>query len=184
MFPENTVKNYINDNQNSENIANDNNISISQKRQNSLNNLKPFKPYSELTPEEQQKQRELLSKGGKARTEQINRQKSMKESAQVLLSVKVSRDTAKKWLGEDYDVDGIETMQDLITARMIRETLENGNAKAYELVRDTSGNKPISAAALDITADIVTAADRALIDKVADRLGLVNITDDDETENR
>ena len=69
MFPENTVKNYINDNQNSENIVNDNNISISQKRQNSLNNLKPFKPYSELTPEEQQKQRELLSKGGKARTD-------------------------------------------------------------------------------------------------------------------
>ena len=96
----------------------------------------------------------------------------------MLLSVKVSRDTAKKWLGEDYDVDGIETMQDLITARMIRETLENGNAKAYELVRDTSGNKPISAAALDITADIVTAADRALIEKVADRLGVVDITDE------
>ena len=173
---DNNTKNYIVDCKSIENMDNGD-ISGIQKR---LNNLKPFKPYSELTPEEQEKQREILSKGGKARTEQINRQKSMKESAQVLLSVKVSTEYAQKIMGENYDVSGIETMQDLITARMIRETLENGNAKAFELIRDTSGNKPVSAAALDITADIVTASDRALIEKVADRLGMVDITDEND----
>lgn len=185
MVSDNTIENNKLDKVNSENvdIVDNYDPEKERKRQNRLNNLKPFRSYSELTPEEQEKQREILSKGGKARTEQINRQKSMKESAQALLSVKVSRETAEKWLGENYDVSGIETMQDLITARMIRETLENGNAKAFELIRDTSGNKPISAAALDIKADIVTAADRALIEKVADRLGMVDITDENDDEN-
>ena len=189
---DNTIKNPFIDQQNSENsIDNINNISMpndellaiqekERKRQNSLNNLKPFRPYSELTPEEQEKQKEYLSKGGKARAEQINKRKTMKESAQVLLSAKVSKEYAMKVMGENYDVTGIETMQDLITARMILETLENGNAKAFELIRDTSGNKPT--AEIDIRADVVTAADRALMDKVADRLGLVDITDDDETD--
>ena len=185
---DNTIKTNNIEKTDSENVVNENNISLSdedikaQKRLNSLNNLKPFRPYSELTPEEQEKQKEYLSKGGKARAEQINRRKTMKESAQVLLSAKVSKEYALKIMGDNYDVSGIETMQDLITARMIRETLENGNAKAFELIRDTSGNKPT--AEIDLRADIVTAADRALIEKVADRLGMVNITDDDDNENR
>ena len=186
MSLDNTIENNNIEKTNSENIE-DNNISISnddikaQKRLNSLNNLKPWKPYNELTPEEIEKQKAIASLGGKARSEQINKRKTMKESAQVLLSVKVSTDYAQKIMGENYDVSGIETMQDLITARMIRETLENGNAKAFELIRDTSGNKPT--AEIDLRADIVTAADRALIEKVADRLGMVNITDDDDKEN-
>lgn len=181
---DNTIENNILTKENSENVVVDGNISMSEKerkRQNSLNNLKPFRPYSELTPEEQEKQKEYLSKGGKARAEQINKRKTMKESAQVLLSAKVSKDYAQKVLGEDADISGIETMQDLITARMLREIVENGNAKAFELIRDTSGNKPT--AEVDIRADIVTASDKALIDKVADRLGIVDITPDDDNEN-
>ena len=106
----------------------------------------------------------------------------MKESANVLLAATVSTEYAQKILGADADLTGIETMQDLMIAKMLREVAENGNAKAFELIRDTSGNKPT--AEIDIRADVVTAADRALMDKVADRLGLVNITDDDDDENR
>lgn len=181
---DNTIENNNLTKENSENVVVDGNISMSEddKRQKRLNNLKPWKPFSELTPEEREEQRKIASLGGKARTEQINRRKTMKESAQILLSQRVSTDYAQKVLGENADISGIETMQDLITARMLREIVENGNAKAFELIRDTSGNKPVSAAALDITADIVTAADRALIDKVADRLG-VDITPDDDNEN-
>lgn len=183
MVSDNNTKNYIVDSKSIENMDNSD-ISTSQKDQTGiqkrLNNLKPFRPYSELTPEEQQKQREILSKGAKTRNEIYKKNKSMKESAELLLNAKISRETAEKVLGDNFDVDGIETMQDLIIARMIRETLENGNTKAAEFIRDTSGNKPVSAAALDITADIVTAADRSLIDKVANRLGMVDITDEND----
>ena len=66
----------------------------------------------------------------------------------------------------------------MIVAKMLREVVENGNAKAFELIRDTSGNKPT--ADVTITADIVTASDRALIEKVADRLGVVDISDEND----
>ena len=151
-----------------------------RKRQNSLNNLKTFKPYSELSPEELERQKNVVEKAKKGRTLQAQKERSMKESAKQLLKARVSRDKIEKYLGADADLDGIETMQDLIMARMFREILENGNTKAAEFIRDTSGNKPISSAELDIRADIITAADRALIEKVSDRLGLVDITDDDD----
>ena len=185
MVSDNNVKNYIVDSKNVENMDTANIIDPEKerRRQNSLNNLRPWRKLDDLTPEEQERQREIARKGGHARNNQIIKQKTMKESAQALLSAKVSTEYAQKVLGENYDITGIETMQDLITARMIRETLENGNTKAAEFIRDTSGNKPVSAAALDITADIVTAADRALIEKVADRLGMVDITDDNDDEN-
>lgn len=180
MSLDNTIENNMMTKQNSENVE-DNNI-FEDKKQKRLNNLKPWKPFTELSPEEREEQRKIASLGGKARTEQINRRKTMKESAQILLSQRVSTEYAQKILGENADISGVETMQDLITAKMLREIVENGNAKAFELIRDTSGNKPT--AELEVRADVVTASDRALIDKVADRLGLVNITDEDETENR
>ncbi len=188
---DNSIKNPFIDQMNTENVVNENNISMSddelkakeERRKNSLNNLKTFKPFSELTPEEQEEQRLKSIKGAKARCEVYRQKKTMKQSAQALLDATISREYAEKVLGENSDVSGIETMQDLLIAKMMREILENGNAKAFELIRDTSGNKPVSTAALDIKADIVTAADRALIDKVADRLG-VDITDDDNDENR
>ena len=181
---DNTIENNILTKENSENVVVDGNISMSEKeikRQTSNNNLKPFRAYSELTPEEQERQRNISILGGKARSEQLQRHKTMKESAKVLLGQKVSREYAESVLGKNSDVSEIDTWQDLIVAKMLREVVENGNAKAFELIRDTSGNKPT--AEVDIRADIVTASDKALIDKVADRLGIVDITPDDDNEN-
>ena len=186
---DNTIKNPFIDQQNSENsIDNINNISISsvekteEEKQKELNILKRQKNLVNLADLPQERRKEISSLGGKARAKQMVQEKSMRDSAKALLKTVVSKEYATKILGDSVDVSGIETMQDLLVAKMMAETLENGNAKAFELIRDTSGNKPT--AEIDLRADIVTAADRALIDKVADRLGLVNITDDDETENR
>lgn len=193
---DNTIKNPFIDQQNSENsIDNINNISMSdsellalqekeRKRQNSLKNLRPLRPDNELTPEEIERKKEIIRSGAIARNKQAAKQRSMKESTKQLLQAKVTKDYAKKILGDDADLENVDTMQDLIMARMLREILENGNTKAAEFIRDTSGEKPVAAAALDIKADIVTAADRALIEKVADRLGMVDITNDDDNENR
>ena len=173
MLSDNNVKNYIVDSKNVENIDNGD---ISTTENKGISNLIPLKPDSELTPEEIQRKHDIVVAGGKARAEQRRQQRSMKESAKILLNMSVSKGLAKQTLGKDADISGIETMQDLLIARMIREALENGNTKAAEFIRDTSGNKPT--AELEITADIVTAADKALIDKVANRLGMVDITDE------
>ena len=180
MVSENTVENYIDDKRNSENIEADKLPFDHVKHYENTIQKYSFKPDNLCTEEEKKRKHEIAVKGGKARNEQLKQRKTMRESAETLLQTAVSREYAAKVLGENFDISGVETMQDLITARMLREILENGNTKAAEFIRDTSGNKPISTAALDITADIVTAADRSLIEKVADRLGVVDITDEND----
>lgn len=184
---DNTIKNPFIDQLNSENIIDNNNISIpfdneidlkEKEKQKELNIIKRQKNLVNLADLPQERRKEISSLGGKARARQMIQEKSMRDSAKALLKTVVSKEYATKILGGSVDVSGIETMQDLLVAKMMAETLENGNAKAFELIRDTSGNKPT--AEIDLRADIVTAADRALIDKVADRLGLVDITDDDD----
>ena len=168
---DNNVKNYIVDSKNVENIENSDNTVLSGKEK-SLLNLKPLNQRS------QEERRQIASLGGKAKALKDEKQRTMQESAKALLKTVVRKEYAKKVLGEDADISGIETMQDLLVAKMMQETLENGNAKAFELIRDTSGNKPT--ADVKITADVVTASDRALIEKVADRLGVVDIKDEND----
>lgn len=82
----------------------------------------------------------------------------------------MSREKALKYVSEDTlsELGDKLTMQDVLTARMIQEVLENGNTKAIEFLRDTSGQKPTTE--LEINADVVTAADRALLDKFKSNL--------------
>lgn len=141
-----------------------------ERKKRRLANLKPFKPYSELTEEEKQRQHELSVKGGQKNRELYNNNKTLKETTLRLLNSSMSRDKALKYVSEDTlnDLGGKLTIQDVLTARMIQEVLENGNTKAIEFLRDTSGQKPTTE--LDINADVVTAADRALLDKFKSNL--------------
>ena len=71
------------------------------------------------------------------------------------------------------DCDGLKdengnidrTLNAIMTARMVQEA-NNGNVKAYEVVRDTSGNKPRT----DVQIEQITDKDRALLDKVTKAL--------------
>lgn len=141
-----------------------------ERRKRSLANLRPLKKSSDCTPEELEEQRAIRSKGGLKNRELYKENKTLKEVTLKLLNANISKDTALKYvdektlesLGEDI------TMQEVLTARMIQEVLENGNTKAIEFLRDTSGQKPTTE--LEINADIVTAADRALLDKFKSNL--------------
>ena len=90
----------------------------------------------------------------------------------------MSKEQANKYLGADAEKLSAEdlTVQGIMIAKMAQEAMQNGNAKAAEFVRDTSGQRPKDV--VEVNAEIITASDRSLIDKMAERLG--NLTDENE----
>lgn len=133
-------------------------------------NLKPFKKASELSPEERERQREISIKGALCRAEKQRNEKTMKETTLMLLKTPLSRKDAEKLIGDKADmIDDKElTMQTVLTLRLMDSLLSDGNAKAFEVLRDTAGQKPRDE--MTITADIMTDADRSLMDKINARL--------------
>jgi hypothetical protein len=132
-----------------------------EKRQKNLVSI------TDRTPEEQFNIRSL---GGKARQEQIKKQRTMKEQALIYLQSKVSKETATKYLGTEEAEKLSEedlTVQGIMIAKMAQEAMDNGNAKAAEFVRDTSGQRPKDI--VEVSADIITASDRDLLANIADR---------------
>ena len=95
-------------------------------------------PNSERTPSER---RENARKAGKASGEARRRKKTLKEQMELLLSLPVKDESTKAFiesLGIDSDVINNSMA---ITLSMYQEALK-GNTKAYELIRDTLGEKP------------------------------------------
>lgn len=144
-----------------------------EKQKNSLANLKPFTGYKDgMTEEERQRVREIASKGGKATQECNRKARTWKEVCNSALTAKVSKEKAEKYLHDDvdllvFDENGTVDMQDVITVRALQIANE-GNVKALEFIRDTSGQKPKDE--MQITADVMTDADRRLLDNIAERL--------------
>ena len=90
-----------------------------------------------LKPLSTEKAREIGKKGGKASVKARRRKKQLKELLEIALS-------------QPHE-DG-EDNYTAITAALIQEAL-NGNTKAFEIIRDTLGQKPTDALELK-TADI------------------------------
>ena len=142
----------------------------SEKREKQIANLKPFRKAETLTPEEREKQREIVTKGAMVRTEKQREKRTMKEQALIMLNTEIDREQAKKWIGDKADLidDKDLTIQAVMNVALLQSILETGNAKAYETLRDTSGQNVKNE--LQISADIITASDRALIEKINRRL--------------
>ena len=119
---------------------------------------------------DKERQREIRSLGGKARQEQIRQRKTMKETMLAILEAKMSKETAKKYLGADADnlTDDDLTGQGILSARMWKEACENGSAKAAEFCRDTSGQRPKDL--LEVSGNVISDADRALMANLSKRL--------------
>ena len=134
-------------------------------------NLKPFKKYDELTPEEREKQKALCTKGAYVRTEKQRAKKNLRETALGLLETELSKEQAKKLIGDNADLipDDNLTMQSVLTVRLAMALMEDGNAKAFEVLRDTSGQTVKQS--LEVDANLtMTDADRALMEKINARL--------------
>lgn len=87
-----------------------------------------LKPFNERTEEEQ---RELARKGGKASGEARRKKRDLKMCMQILLEKEI---TNKK--GETY------TGAEAISMKQFEKALK-GDAKAFELIRDTSGQSVV-----------------------------------------
>lgn len=88
-------------------------------------NLKP--PINKRSTEEQ---REIRSKGGKKSGEVRRAKKTMKEMLDYLLNKEIANKSGEK-----------ASTQEAISIALIKQAL-NGNVKAYEVIRDTIGEKP------------------------------------------
>lgn len=88
-------------------------------------NLKPFDQRTE------KEQREIRSKGGKASGEARRARKTLREELLALLSQEM----------KDENGNPVNT-QVAMSVSLIKEAID-GNTKAFELVRDTIGEKPI-----------------------------------------
>ena len=122
-------------------------------------------PFNKLSEDEQ---KEIRSKGGKASGEARRKKRDMREVAKAILEHAMNDEQIDEVLGSSKDLlDGDKSVMAVLTARMVQEA-GKGSYKHYETLRDTAGFKPKDE--IDISADIMTDADRELVEKVNRRL--------------
>jgi len=120
---------------------------------------------SERTEEEK---REIIKKSHEKAAENRENKKNFNELAKAMLEQVVSNKVISETL-DDTDMMIDNTYGSLILAAMIQGA-KNGSFKCAEFVRDTAGYKPESKSSIDLTGEIMTDADRSLIDKLSKRL--------------
>lgn len=143
---------------------------LKQKEEKRLISNSNLKPLNTLSPEEA---KEIRRKGAYASAEKKRQKRTLKDSALLILEMSVSKESAKT-ITDNTEIlkelpDNLQ-MQDLMNLSLAREAIESGNARAYEALRDTSGQKPTDK--LEVEADITTEADRALMLALQNRLGI------------
>jgi hypothetical protein len=91
------------------------------------NHEKNFKPFNTLSREDAQK---IRSMGGHARASKIKERKTMRAMLEMLMEKEITNAKGEK-----------ATTQEAITVSLIKQALK-GNVKAFEIIRDTMGEKP------------------------------------------
>lgn len=110
-------------------------------------NLNPFGTLTE------NKQREISSKGGKASGEARRKKKLLRECLEILLEKEI---TDKK--GET--MSGAEALSTKLFAEAMK-----GNVKAFEVLRDTAGQKPVEKVIVsEIDTDVIDEIERMIKD--------------------
>lgn len=144
------------------NISSDSENKDDKVKYDGRDNLIPFNKLSE------DEQKEIRSKGGKASGEARRKKRDMREVAKAILEHAMNEAQIDEVLGSSKDLlDGDKSVMAVLTARMVQEA-GKGSYKHYETLRDTAGFKPKDE--IGISADIMTDADRELVEKVNRRL--------------
>lgn len=119
-------------------------------------------------------QREISRKGGVAVQKLHGERKSARESLERILTLKISDGILE---GADISTDLAErlkrdnpnaTLYDLIQMVAVGKAV-GGNMKAYELIRDTHGDKPKDEVKIE-GAELMTDNDRELLRTIAERV--------------
>lgn len=114
-------------------------------------------------------QAEYKAKAGKALSEAYKKRKTAKEILNNMLARTLDDSSISDILSGDKQIIGKDKdVYSVMIARIIQEA-NKGNVKAFDSVRDTAGDKP--GETVDINANLITDADRALMEKLAKRTG-------------
>ena len=106
--------------------------------------------------------RDIHRKGGEALQATIKQRRTLAETIDIVL-----REEVDPRLAAELNLPEGITWQDAVTAALIKQAAR-GNVKAFATMRDTAGEMPVNKQ--EITADVMTAADRALMEKLQRRL--------------
>lgn len=107
------------------------------------------------------KTKEVTTAGGQSLQATLKRRRTFAESFEIILRQKARPETIA-----ELNLADNATNQDAIVAAAVIQAL-TGNMKAQQFVRDTIGEMP--AVKQEITADILTAEDRELLEKIRSR---------------
>lgn len=126
--------------------------------------------YKNLKRWTKEELREMGKRGGESNRKRIEREKTFNELAKALLKARVTENKARAILGEYADLlDGEYSLDGVMIMRQVIEAMD-GNTKAIEFIRDTSGYKPKEQVQTDV--NIMTDNDRSLLEKIAKRQGI------------
>lgn len=133
-------------------------------------NLEKKVSFDVMDPE---KAREIQRKGAEAVNKIRGEKKTAKQALENILTLKVNDKIIggadlEPEIAERLKRSGSEvTFYDLINLVAVGRAV-GGNMKAYELIRDTYGDAPVKQ--VEISENITTDADRALLKDIAERL--------------
>ena len=139
-------------------------------KEKALLNLRNRKSFNEYSKEELT---EISRKGAKAIQELHGEKKTARESLEKILTLKITDDIISKAdvppeIAERLRRDNPNaTIYDLIHIVAVGRAID-GSINAMTYIRDTHGDKPKES--VEITGDITTEQDRALLQTIANRL--------------
>lgn len=122
---------------------------------------------------DEERQREISRKGGIAVQKLHGERKTARESLEKILTLRITDEILdgaeiSTELAERFKRDNPNaTIYDLIQMVAVGKAV-GGNLKAYELIRDTHGDKPKDTIAIE--QDIMTETDRAMLKKITARI--------------
>lgn len=127
---------------------------------NSLKNLKRIEEHNaRLTQEER---RESASRAGKASVQKKKDMRTLREIALEMLAAE-----ARPEVLEQYNLpEGTSNAVAMIAAAAVKA--QAGDVRAQEYIRDTAGQMPTKE--VQVSAEVFTEANKALLDKVAERI--------------
>lgn len=120
-------------------------------------------------------QKDIAKKGAFATNEIKARKKDIKSICNELLNLNavdiaqgvLPDEISQKLIDSDINI----TLYDLIVAKQIETAIKDGNVRAAEFLRDSSGDKPTER--IEQSIDIITETDRQLIEMLSDRIDVI-----------
>ena len=122
------------------------------------NNLVSLKDRTES------ERKEIVAKAHEKARENREQKKNINDLAKAMLEQTMTEDQIQAILGNETTMLLDSSVASVMLGAMIKSALA-GSFKAFEAVRDTAGYRPKDISQVDLNANVITEADKSLIDK-------------------